>query len=91
MARNILTGANADGTLLRGFTCAHWTSDSAPVQAQVSHSDGLGPGGDTSGAFSSWNSAHVNQNCANTAPRRRRTPLLLRHQLITNRKDAARA
>ena len=36
---------------------------------QVGHSDGLGPGGDTSGALSSWNSAHANQNCANTAPR----------------------
>jgi hypothetical protein len=66
---DILTGSNADGTLLRGFTSADWTSDSAALQAQVGHSDGLGPGGDASGALSSWNSAHVNQNCANTAPR----------------------
>lgn len=66
---DILTGSNADGTLLRGFTCADWTSGSAALQAQVGHSDGLGPGGDASGALSSWNSAHVNQNCANTAPR----------------------
>src|SRR5439155_1308621 len=28
-----------------------------------------GPNGDTSGTLSSWNSAHANQNCSNTAPR----------------------
>ncbi len=66
---DILTGSNADGTLLRGMTCSDWTSDSASLAAQVGHSDGLGPGGDTSGTLSSWNSAHANQNCANTAPR----------------------
>jgi hypothetical protein len=32
-------------------------------------SDGLGVGGSTAGANASWNSAHANQNCANTAPR----------------------
>ena len=31
--------------------------------------DGLGPNGDTSGTLSSWNAAHLNQNCSNTAPR----------------------
>jgi hypothetical protein len=66
---DILTGSNADGTLLRGMTCSDWTSDSAGLAAQVGHSDGLGPGGDTSGMLSSWNSAHANQSCANTAPR----------------------
>jgi hypothetical protein len=66
---DILTGSNADGTLLPGMTCADWTSDSSTVAAQVGHSDGLGPGGDTSGTLASWNSAHANQNCANTAPR----------------------
>ena len=66
---DILTGSNADGTLMPGFTCADWTSDSASAVAQVGHSDGLGPGGDTSGALSSWNSSHANQNCSNTAPR----------------------
>src|SRR5262245_26638793 len=66
---DILTGSNQDGTLLAGMTCADWTSDSATLAAQVGHSDGLGPGGDTSGTLSSWNSAHANQNCANTAPR----------------------
>jgi hypothetical protein len=66
---DILTGSNADGTLMAGFTCNDWTSDSTTIAAQVGHSDGLGPNGDTSGTLSSWNSAHANQNCSNTAPR----------------------
>ena len=66
---DIMTGSTADGTLLTGFTCGDWTSDSATTFGQVGHSDGLGPNGDTSGSLSSWNSAHSNQNCANTAPR----------------------
>lgn len=66
---DILTGSNADGTLAAGLTCADWTSDSASVSGQVGHSDGMGPGQSTAGALSSWNSAHANQNCANTAPR----------------------
>ena len=66
---DIMTGSGADGTLLAGLTCGDWTSDSTTTQGQVGHADGLGPNGDTSGALSSWNSAHVNQSCANTAPR----------------------
>ena len=66
---DIMTGSAADGTLLPGLTCGDWTSDSTMTLGQVGHSDGLGPNGDTSGALSSWNSAHSNQNCANTAPR----------------------
>jgi len=66
---DIMTGSNADGTLMAGFTCGDWTSDSATAVGQVGHADGLGPNGDTSGSLSSWNSAHANQNCANTAPR----------------------
>ena len=66
---DILTGSNADGTLMTGSTCADWTSDATTTVAQVGHSDGLGPNGDTSGSLSSWNSAHANQNCSNTAPR----------------------
>lgn len=65
---DILTGSAADGTLLIGLTCGDWTSESAALRAQVGHSDGLGPGGSTSGSLSSWNSAHTNQSCANTAP-----------------------
>jgi len=66
---DILTGSNADGTLMPGFTCADWTSASSAFVAQVGHADGLGPGQSTTGALASWNSAHANQNCADTAPR----------------------
>jgi len=65
---DILTGSNADGTLLTGKTCNDWTSQSTTISARVGHADGLGPGGSTAGALSSWNSAHDNQSCANTAP-----------------------
>lgn len=66
---DILTGSTADGTLLAGLTCADWTSASPTVAAQVGHSDGMGPGGSTAGALASWNSAHANASCENTAPR----------------------
>ena len=66
---DILTGSNADGTLAPGLTCADWTSASAAVTARVGHSDGMGPNQSTAGALSSWNSAHDNQNCSDTAPR----------------------
>ena len=66
---DILTGSNSDGTLAAGLTCSDWTSDSASVAAQVGHSDGMGPGQSTAAPLSSWNSAHANQNCSNTAPR----------------------
>lgn len=66
---DILTGSTAQGTLLAGLTCRDWTSAGTDVAAQVGHSDGLGPGGSTTGTLSSWNSAHANQNCADTAPR----------------------
>jgi hypothetical protein len=65
---DIMTGSGADGTLLAGLTCGDWTSDSPATQGQVDHSDGLGPNASTAGALSSWNSAHSNRNCANTAP-----------------------
>jgi hypothetical protein len=66
---DILTGSTAEGTLAAGLTCLDWTSAETGAVAQVGHADGLGPGGDTSGTLASWNSAHANQNCANTAPR----------------------
>jgi hypothetical protein len=66
---DILTGSNADGTLLAGLTCSDWTSASTTVAGQVGHSDGFGPNQDTSGTLSSWNSAHANASCADTAPR----------------------
>jgi hypothetical protein len=66
---DILTGSNADGTLTTGLTCADWTSSSTSDVGQVGHSDGMGPGQSTAGALASWNSAHANLNCADTAPR----------------------
>jgi hypothetical protein len=66
---DIMTGSAADGTLLAGLTCGDWTSNSTTTQGQVGHADGLGPNGDASGTLSSWNSAHTNLNCADTAPR----------------------
>lgn len=66
---DILTGSNADGTLAAGLTCGDWTSGSADLAAQVGHSDGMGPNQNTAPPLSSWNSAHANQNCSNTAPR----------------------
>ena len=65
---DILTGSTAEGTLIPGMTCADWTSESAGLRTQVGHTDGLGgtaPGG---GPLRSWNSAHMNQSGANTAP-----------------------
>ena len=69
LEHDILTGSNADGTVAAGLTCANWTSDSTADVGQVGHSDGMGPNQSTAGALSSWNAAHTNQNCANTAPR----------------------
>ena len=66
---DILTGSTAEGRLMPGLTCSDWTSASPDVAAQVGHSDGLGPGGSSAGSLSSWNSAHANESCANTAPR----------------------
>jgi hypothetical protein len=66
---DILTGSNADGTVASGLTCADWTSGSPADIGQVGHADGMGPNQSTAGALSSWNAAHTNQNCANTAPR----------------------
>ncbi|HYN06957.1 MAG TPA: DUF1554 domain-containing protein [Vicinamibacterales bacterium] len=66
---DILTGSNADGTVAVGLTCSDWTSSSASVKGQVGHSDGMGQNQSTAGTLSSWNSAHDNQDCSNTAPR----------------------
>ena len=65
---DILTGSNADGTLVAGLTCADWTTNSATVAARVGHSDGMGPNQNTTPPLSSWNSAHASQSCANTSP-----------------------
>ena len=66
---DILTGSSADGALMPGMTCDDWTSSATGMAAQVGHSDGFGPNQDTSGTLASWNSAHANLDCSNTAPR----------------------
>jgi hypothetical protein len=66
---DILTGSTSEGKVMAGRTCGDWTSEASDMQAQVGHSDGLGPGGDPSGRYAIWNSAHENGSCANTAPR----------------------
>jgi hypothetical protein len=65
---DVLTGSTAEGTLMSGATCNDWTSDAATLSARVGHSDGFGPNQSTAGTLSSWNSAHANQSCSNTAP-----------------------
>src|SRR4029077_17986015 len=38
---DIMTGSMADGTLLAGFTCGDWTSDSSTTLGEEAHSAGL--------------------------------------------------
>jgi len=66
---DILTGSTPEGRVMAGKTCNDWTSDASDAQAQVGHTDGLGPGGDPAGRYSIWNSSHENGSCADTAPR----------------------
>lgn len=68
VAHDILTGSMSDGSVLAGKTCADWTSEAATDMAQVGHSDGLGPNMNANAPFSSWNSAHANGGCNDTAP-----------------------
>jgi len=81
---DVLTGTNADGTVAIGKTCSDWTSSAgipdggAPdggslFVARVGHTDGLGPNCAAAPAppndVTSWNSAHDNAGCNDTAPR----------------------
>jgi hypothetical protein len=52
-----MTGSNADGTLMSGFTCADWSVFGGGCPTRVSHSDSMGRGKGTAGALASWNSA----------------------------------
>jgi len=65
---DVLTGSTVEGMLLAGKTCADWTSVGSGT-AQVGHSDGLGPGMNADPPYNSWNSAHENGSCGDTAPR----------------------
>jgi hypothetical protein len=66
---DVLTGSDMMGMLMTGLTCGDWTSSSTTTAAQVGHTDGLGPNMDPTPPLNSWNSAHANQSCADTAPR----------------------
>lgn len=65
---DILTGSDADGKLLEGTTCSGWTSEESGVFARVGHCDGLGPNRNPNPPYNSWNSAHLNMGCNDTAP-----------------------
>jgi hypothetical protein len=52
-----------------GLTCSDWTSSASNLAAQIGHSDGMGRNQSTTPPANSWNSAHANQSCADTAPR----------------------
>ena len=69
LEHDILTGSNPDGTLMPNETCKDWTSTAAADKAWVGHSDGLGPGGSMDAQYRSWNSAHENGGCNDTAPK----------------------
>jgi hypothetical protein len=66
---DILTGSTSDGRVMTGSTCGDWTSSATTAVGQVGHSDGMGPQQNTNPPLSSWNSAHSNLNCSDTAPR----------------------
>ena len=69
LEHDILTGSSSTGMVLANETCADWTSSSAALTAEVGHSDGLGPGASSDPPYNSWNAAHVNGSCADTAPK----------------------
>lgn len=65
---DILTGSDAEGKLLAGFTCQSWTSEEMSDMKRVGHSDGLGPMRNPDPPYNSWNSSHASPGCNNTAP-----------------------
>jgi hypothetical protein len=65
---DVLTGSDNAGMLLTGQTCKDWTSTDHADTAQVGHTDGLGPNRNDQPPYNSWNSAHANGGCDDTAP-----------------------
>jgi hypothetical protein len=61
---DILTGSQANGMLSMNNTCSDWTATTG--NAQVGHSDGLGPDMATTGNFPIWNGSHT-APCGNLA------------------------
>lgn len=54
---DVLTGSTRAGMLQMNATCGDWTSTSG--NAQVGHSDGLGPNMSMTGNLGYWNSSHT--------------------------------
>jgi hypothetical protein len=64
---DVMTASDSNGMLLTTMTttCADWTSNTLTPGPQVGHTDGMGPGMDTSMArFTSWNGGHATQGCS---------------------------
>jgi hypothetical protein len=57
---DIITGTNADGTVMANQTCTNWTGVG---MARVGHHNRMGGGQ----MPNSWNSAHTNQGCSPTS------------------------
>jgi hypothetical protein len=58
---DILTGSNADGTLIANQTCGDWTQN-GEGEAMLGHSDRMGPESLPTGT--SWNAAHPSRGCS---------------------------
>jgi hypothetical protein len=67
---DIMTGSDSQGMLLLNdmvTTCDDWTSNTLTPGPQVGHTDGMGPGMDTSMPnFTSWNGGHAAAGCSST-------------------------
>ena len=61
---DVLTGSQENGMLSMGNTCSDWTAETG--NAQVGHSDGLGPNMATTGTYTIWNGSHT-APCGNLA------------------------
>jgi hypothetical protein len=64
---DIMTGSDSNGMLLMNMvtTCADWTSNTLTPGPQVGHTDGMGPGMDTSMPnFTSWSGGHAAAGCS---------------------------
>lgn len=64
---DIMTGSDSNGMLFVDMTttCDDWTSNTLTPGPQVGHTDGMGPGMDTSmPRYTSWNGGHAAQGCS---------------------------
>lgn len=64
---DIITGSDSNGMLIMTSTttCADWTSNTLTPGPQVGHTDGMGPGMNTTMPnFTSWNGGHAAAGCS---------------------------